>query len=562
MWFELTYQFLGGLGIFFFGMKTLSESLQSLAGNLIRNIIRTLTTNRLMAVMVGTFVTTIIQSSSVTTVMVVGLVNAGLMELTQAIGVIFGANIGTTITGWIIAIKVGKYGLLFVGLGIFPLLFARSSRLNNTGRLLLALGFVFLGLEFMSGAFKPLRDDATFLTLMQYFTADQVLSVVACVVVGALLTFVIQSSSAMLGITIALAGSGAITFQTAVALVLGENIGTTITALLASIGANTEAKRAARAHAVFNFLGVIFLIPFFWSFLSLVEMIIGGNPDAFAPDGTRPRIAAHIAGAHTLFNVTLTIVFLPFLTTLAKFIIKITPGSKKKEKKHLKHLDPGIDTSSPALAIPAAEKEIDHLAALVNRALKRTKEYVLSEQLNEKVKERVFKYESISDSIQTEITVFVCQIQTNRLSKEESTLTYALIRAADELESIVDYCAALVRHRDRLEALNGETKERFTKEMTRDLETYFDKVIDYFEKVKIAVANPSDFELSDIKQIENRLVEDANLLREEHRIRVLKSKTRPIPAMLFSDMIVSIRKIRSHTTNLAEAILERKHSEE
>ncbi|MFC1886971.1 Na/Pi cotransporter family protein [Thermodesulfobacteriota bacterium] len=262
-WFELIYKFLGGLGVFFFGMKFLSEGLQAVAGPLIKRVISALTTNRILAVLVGAFVTTLIQSSSVTTVMVVGLVNAGLMELVQAIGVILGANIGTTITGWIIAIKIGKYGLLFVGIGIFPMLFSKQDAFKQVGNILVALGFIFLGLEFMSGAFKPLRSDDGFLTMMQYFSADHFWSLIACIAMGACLTMIIQSSSAMLGVTIALASTGAISFQTAVGLVLGENIGTTITALLASIPANTEAKRAARAHAFFNVIGVSIITPFF-----------------------------------------------------------------------------------------------------------------------------------------------------------------------------------------------------------------------------------------------------------------------------------------------------------
>ncbi len=554
MWFELTYQFLGGLGIFFFGMKTLSEALQSLAGPLLRNIIKTLTTNRIMAVAIGTLVTSIVQSSSVTTVMVVGFVNAGLMELTQAIGVILGANIGTTITGWIIAIKVGKYGLLFVGLGIFPFIFARSDRFKNIGRLLFALGFIFLGLKFMGNAFKPLRTDETFLTLLQYFTADQLYSVLACVLVGACLTFVIQSSSAMLGITIALAASGAISFQTAVALVLGENIGTTITALLASIGTNTEAKRAARAHACFNLLGVACLIPFFWGFIHLVDFFISGDPDLLNPDGTRPNVATHIAAAHSLFNITMTLLFLPFLKPLAQLVTKITPSSKRKEKRHLKYLDPGMDTSSPALAIPSAEKELANLAITVQRALKRTKEYVLSLKPDSKIRERILKYEEISDAVQTEITVFVCKIQTARLSSEEASLTYGIIRAADELESIVDYCAALVRHRDRLEKTAIETKERFNKEMISELESYFIKIIKYFEEIKLKTNNEKGIDANEIERFDNRLTEDAIRIREEHRIRVSKGLTQPVPAMLFSDMIVSLRKIKSHTTNMAEVL--------
>ena len=245
--FKIIYTVLGGLGIFFYGMKTMSDALQQAASDVITKVINSLTSNRVLAVTVGVIVTMIVQSSSVTTVMVVGFVNAGLMQLTQAIGVIFGSNIGTTVTGWIISIKVGKYGLLMIGVGIFPALFSKNNKLQNIGRVLFGIGMVFLGLELMSGAFKPLRSNDQFLDMISYFSGQNYGAYFASILTGCLLTVIIQSSSAMLGITIALASSGVISFSTAAALVLGENIGTTITALLASVGTSTNAKRAARA---------------------------------------------------------------------------------------------------------------------------------------------------------------------------------------------------------------------------------------------------------------------------------------------------------------------------
>ncbi|MBT7766379.1 MAG: Na/Pi cotransporter family protein, partial [Bdellovibrionales bacterium] len=241
----MIYTVLGGLGIFFYGMRGMSDAMQAYAGNTIRTIINSLTTHRVLAVLVGLGITTIVQSSSITTVMVVGLVNAGLMQLKQAVGVIFGANIGTTITGWIISIKVGKYGLLLIGAGIFPMLFAKSEKLKQLAKVIFSVGLIFFGLKIMSGAFKPLRTMPEFLDMISYFSAQNYSSYLASILVGCLLTLVVQSSSAMLGITIALASSGVIHFHTAAALVLGENIGTTITALLASVGGNIHAKRAS-----------------------------------------------------------------------------------------------------------------------------------------------------------------------------------------------------------------------------------------------------------------------------------------------------------------------------
>lgn len=346
-WFLLSYTVLGGLGIFFFGMKMLSDGLQAVASQWIRNAINTLTSNRIMAVLIGLSVTVIIQSSSITTVMVVGFVNAGLMQLSQAIGVILGANIGTTITGWIISIKVGKYSLLLIGISIFPLLFSKNERWSQIGRVVFALGMIFLGLNLMSSAFKPLRTDPGFLNALQYFTADTYISLLATIGMGCLLTFVIQSSSAMLAITIALASTGAITFQTALALVLGENIGTTITALLASVGANTTAKRAGVAHAVFNILGVLFISSIFWYYEEFIEWIIANPADTLNSKGEKPFIAAHIAAGHTFFNVTNVIVFLPLMKFLEKLVIKLVPDKGIKEKPRLEFLE--IPSSCPPL---------------------------------------------------------------------------------------------------------------------------------------------------------------------------------------------------------------------
>ena len=234
--FKMGYTAIGGLGIFILGMKYLSDSLQSLSGGLIRKAISSVTTNRFLAVIVGLVVTTFVQSSSITTVMVVGLTNAGLMQLSQAIGVILGANIGTTITGWILAVKVGKYGLLLIAIGVFPMLFSKNDRFSATAKVLVALGMIFFGLEIMSGAFKPLRSDEGFMNLMLTLDAQSLFSILGCVAIGCVMTMIIQSSSAMLGITIALALTGAIPLYTAVALVMGENIGTTITAQFAAIG--------------------------------------------------------------------------------------------------------------------------------------------------------------------------------------------------------------------------------------------------------------------------------------------------------------------------------------
>ena len=548
MLFTSIYTFLGGLGLFFLGIKSLSEALQVVAGDVIRKAIRTLTTNRIAGITVGAVVTTIVQSSSITTVMTVGFVNAGLMDLTQALGVIMGANIGTTITGWIIAIKVGKYGLLFIGIGIFPLLFSKRDGVKALGRIFVALGFIFMGLTFMSQAFKPLRDTEIFLSTLQYFTADGYLSLLACVLVGTALTCIIQSSSAMLGVTIALASTGAISFQTAAALVLGENIGTTITAVLASIGTNTNAKRAALGHAIFNVLGVLWVSVIFWKYLDLVDWLVAGNPDFVGANGEKPYISAHIAAGHSIFNVINTLLFIPALNYLARAVTWMVPNPKSKEIPHLKYLATR-EGNSPSIGIAAAEKELINLSEVVQEQLLLTRDYVRSKKPQKTAYDKIHHLEDVSDSIQTEITVYLCQLQQAKTSSEQSRRIYAIIRAADELESIGDYNAALSRHRNRLE----ETQTSFNPAVRKDLRTYFDSVIGFYEQIHQCISNDG-WELSGIYNRSDLLTAEANRIRSVHLKRLSESLCDPISGMLFSDMIVSLRKVKSHLLNIAEAL--------
>ena len=271
---EILFPVCGGLGIFLLGMKNMSEGMQAVAGEKIRKMIGAVTNNRLLACGVGTSVTAIVQSSSVTTVMVVGMVNAGLMTLIQAIGVILGANIGTTITGWIRVLKVGKYGLPMIGLAAFFFLFSKKERIRFTAMVFVGLGMVFFGLQLMKNGFSPIQDWPQFTEWFEAFQPTDYLGIIKCVLAGAVLTAIVQSSSATLGITMGLAATGTIDYPTAAALVLGENIGTTITALLASIGTSTTARRAAYAHTLFNTAGVLWITLLFFPYTSLVSKVI------------------------------------------------------------------------------------------------------------------------------------------------------------------------------------------------------------------------------------------------------------------------------------------------
>jgi phosphate:Na+ symporter len=547
--FEMIYTVLGGLGVFFFGMKSMSEALQSAAGDVIKRTINTITKHRVYSVTVGIIVTTLVQSSSVTTVMTVGFVNAGLMNLTQAIGVIFGANIGTTITGWIISIKVGKFGLLFIAMGIFPLLFGKSHKIRQIGKVFFGIGMIFFGLKIMSGAFKPLGSKPEFLEMISYFSEQHYGSYAACIIVGCILTMIIQSSSAMLGITMAMATSGVIEFHTAAALVLGENIGTTITALLAAVGANVTARRAARAHGIFNLLGVVIIFFIFPYYINFIDWIIPGDPRYSNAAGDFTNIAVHIASGHTIFNISATLIFLPFLYKLADLVIKITPDKGQKEQHHLVVLgDP--KNLIPATAFAQAEAQIDKMKEIIDRMY-----HLVGDLLNQKTNAppedaliKINDYEQITDNIQKEITVFLIKLSENSLTSDESQLAQSLMRVADELESIADYLDRLAKYTTRsslTDVLSGEGKDNFFK--------FYDEVKDFYTKIAENIKSTESVDLSIIHRKSEELRLRAQTIRKIHLDRVAKGKLDPLSSLTYSDMVVAIRKIRSHAQNIAEA---------
>ena len=549
--FKMGYTAIGGLGVFILGMKYLSESLQLLSGGLIRKAISSVTSNRFLAVIVGLVVTTFVQSSSITTVMVVGLTNAGLMQLSQAIGVILGANIGTTITGWILAIKVGKYGLLLIAIGVFPMLFSKRDRLAAGSKVLVALGMIFFGLQIMSGAFKPLRSDEGFMNLMLTLDAQTLWSILGCVAIGCLMTMVIQSSSAMLGITIALATTGAIPLYTAVALVMGENIGTTITAQFASIGGTVSARRAAMAHTVFNVLGVVIIIGIFSFYVDMIEKFVPGMSSYADADGNRPYIAAHIAMAHTFFNVTATLVMLPFLNQLAALVRKMVPERLGAEKGSFKYLgSPG--TIPVAMGISMVFEELKRMQGLVHKALRHAGSYLQRDIKNrERFSRKVSDLENDTDIMQHEITTFtVALMQAGGASNTQSDRAYSFIRAADELESIADYAASFCSYMHRLDKYNLD----FSQDAWKDIHHFHQEVFSFFNDVCKAFNEDDKESTTKIYEGARTLNDLADQIRKSHLNRMKDGSCDALPALTFSDMVVALRRIKNHTVNLHEAL--------
>jgi len=553
---SMIFSFMGGLGLFLYGMKIMSEGLQKAAGDRLRKLLEKLTTNRFIAFLVGVGVTAVIQSSSATTVMVVGFVNAGLMNLLQAIGVILGANIGTTVTAQMIAFKVQHYALPAIGLGVGLRLFATSRRWQYYGEILIGFGMLFYGLTVMKSGLTALKHHASFQQAFVTFGNNPILAVLA----GALLTMILQSSSATVGITMTLAVSGALSFKGGVGLVLGENIGTTITALLASIGTNTTAKRAARAHMIFNVIGVCYILLLFPLFIKLVDYITPGDPDLVITSasealkyglavGDKPCIARHLANAHTLFNVANCMLFLPFLGVLARISTWLVPAHDDDEQEtHLRYLDNRV-LDTPSLAVSQARQETIRMMEIALKMFVQTME--CSHHYSMKLVDKIYRKENSIDMLQKEITDFIVALNPQSLTPEFSREVTSLMYMVNNIERIGDHSENLVKLIER--RLDG--KVVFSEEALKELEDIASKTTEFLELICNGLKQGDGKQLmAEAKRLENSI----NMLEDHYRkghISRLNAGCCTVDAgLIFIDMLTNFEKIGDHCFNLAESI--------
>ena len=557
LFFKIASQVVGGLGVFLLGMKHMSEGLQAVSGDRLRKMISTVTNNRFMGVIVGLLVTCLVQSSSVTTVMVVGFVNSGIMSLMQAIGVIFGANIGTTITGWILVLKIGKYGLPILGIAAFFFLFSKTERLRYIGMAVMGVGMVFFGLELMKNGFTPVRDMEGFSAWFQAFQATTFLGLAKCALVGCILTIIVQSSSATLGITIGLAATGVIEFQTAAALVMGENIGTTITAWLASLGTTTAAKRAAYAHVLFNVLGTCWFIALFPLAIKGVSRLIawktGFNPLHISIDTMEEVqfgqiITAGIALIHTTFNVANVLLFLPFAGLLGKVVTKLVPEKKTKEVSHLTYLDVRM-LDTPSLGIVQSQGQLNFMAESVEGMMGQLKT-CLKGHASSEIEGKIFRREEILDNVQKEIFLFLSNMVSGQVPYEVTTKAHAQMRMADEYESLSDYITNVLKGLKKLEQnqmqLDGPAKEK--------LLALHDRVGAYLVKVRVYMQAESTDHLVWATTEGAAIGELMKQSRREHLARLQKEEVSPLFSLAYTDMLNFYRRMKDHALNIAEVV--------
>ncbi len=539
MYLDIAFNVLGGLGIFLFGMDSMSSGMQKLAGQRLKKILALLTTNRVVAILMGMFVTMLVQSSSVSTVMTIGFVNASLLTLKQALGVIFGANIGTTITGWILVLNIGKYGLPMVGAGAILYMFLKGEKAKTRALTFMGLGMIFLGLQLMSNGLKPVRSMPEFVRLFSLFSADSYFGVLKVAFVGALITAIVQSSSATLGITITLAVQGLIDYPTAVALVLGENVGTTITAFLATLNANANAKRAAYAHTIINTIGVIWVTAIFQYYLDFLSNF--GSPET--------NITMAIATAHTMFNVSNVIIFTPFIGILADFLTKVIKDDEKTSER-ITHIDE-LMLKTPSVVVGQTKTEVLTMGKNISEMFSTLKDiYQSNRSISEDEVKRMRKIEDDLDIYQKEITTANFIILNNKNITDNLKLdTKNNLEVCDEYETISDYLMRIISSLKRLQDNNIP----LTEEEKNTLSTMNKDTEELFRNINTAYATKN-------KEMMIRSIEKANAITENYRIakdkHLVNAGCHETPiAMLttsYMDTLNYYRRVRDHIYNIIE----------
>ena len=440
---------LGSLGFFLFGMKLMSEALQKVAGGKMRNILARMTSNPVKGVFTGLFITAVIQSSSATTVMMVSFVNAGLLSLTESIGVIMGANIGTTVTAWLISllgfkVNISVISLPLIGLG-FPLLFSKVSKRKSWGEFIIGFAMVFLGLTYLKGAVPDIKNNPEILAFLSDYTSQGVFSHLLFLAIGTILTMIIQSSSATMALTLVMCNNGWISFDIAAAMVLGENIGTAVTANLAAAIANVSAKRAARAHLIFNILGVLWVSLIFSQFLSAINWFVV-KIGVTSPYESAHAIPVALSIFHTTFNITNVLIFIWFTKFIEFIVTKMVPMRDDNEEFRLQYINTGL-LSTAELSIHQAKREIIVFAGRVEKMYNHVEE-MFAETNDKKFfkhNDKVEKFEGICDRMEEEIAEYLTKVSEGELSIIASKRIKAMLNVISDMESIGDSCNNLAR---------------------------------------------------------------------------------------------------------------------
>lgn len=548
----------GSLGLFLFGMKMLSESLQKVAGDRMRNILAAMTSNRVKGILTGLLVTMVVQSSSATTVMVVSFVNAGLLSLVQSIGVIMGANIGTTFTAWMITLlgfkfSISAIALPLIGIG-FPLIFSKNSTRRSWGELAVGFSLLFLGLDFLKNSVPNISEQPEILSFLSGYTSLGFFSLILFVAIGTLLTVVIQSSSATMALTLVMCNNGWISFELAAAMVLGENIGTTITANIAAAVANVSAKRAARAHLIFNIIGVFWMLAVFRPYTGFIGSFLVDMGDE-SPFMSPESVPVALSIFHSSFNLINTLLLVWFTPIIVKVVTRLVPIKESEEEEFkLKHIEIGL-LSTSELSLLQAKKEIVTYAKRTYRMYGFVRE--LFRETNEKnfhnLFERIEKYENISDRVEVEIATYLNKVSAHDLSDESSRRLQAMFKIISEIESISDsnYNLAKTLRRKRVANI------WFNQEIRDNLNHMFDLVDEalnvMLDNLQVGYAN---INLGPAYEAEERINQFRNKLKDEHIKNVEENKYKYQAGVIYNDLFSEAESLGDYIINVSEDIAE------
>ena len=549
---------IGSLALFLYGMKIMSEGLQKFAGDSLRRILTAMTTNRVTGVLTGVLITALIQSSSATTVMVVSFVNAGLLTLTQSIGVIMGANIGTTVTAWLISalgvkVDIAAFALPLLAFAL-PLFFSGKSSRKSIGEFVFGFAFLFMGLQSLKANAPDLGANPEMLAFVQNYTDMGFFSIILFLFIGAILTMIVQASAATMAITLIMCANGWIDYHLGVALVLGENIGTTITANLAALTGNTQARRAALAHLVFNVFGVMWVLVLFYPFTNAVSWFVTHVMKVSDP---AVAVSFKLAAFHTAFNISNTFIMIWFVSLIEKTVCTLIKPKVEDEEYRLRYITGGM-LSTAELSILQAHKEISLFAERTARMFNMVKElfYEKNEETFLKTYSRIEKYENISDRMEIEIANYLTEVSEGRLSSESKEEIRIMLRAVSEIESIADSCNNLARSIKR----RNEFKSEFTEEQNKHLDHMFELVSGALNRMNLILHKPElvHDDINPSYNIENEINNYRNQLKSRNIEDINNKLYQYQDGVYYMDMVSESEKLGDYVLNVVQAVIEKK----
>lgn len=549
---------IGSLALFLYGMKIMSEGLQKFAGDSLRRILTAMTTNRVTGVLTGVLITALIQSSSATTVMVVSFVNAGLLTLTQSIGVIMGANIGTTVTAWLISalgfkVDIAAFALPLLAFAL-PLFFSGKSSRKSIGEFVFGFAFLFMGLQSLKANAPDLGANPEMLAFVQNYTDMGFFSIILFLFIGAILTMIVQASAATMAITLIMCANGWIDYHLGVALVLGENIGTTITANLAALTGNTQARRAALAHLVFNVFGVMWVLVLFYPFTNAVSWFVTHVMKVSDP---AVAVSFKLAAFHTAFNISNTFIMIWLVSLIEKTVCTLIKPKVEDEEYRLRYITGGM-LSTAELSILQAHKEISLFAERTARMFNMVKElfYEKNEETFLKTYSRIEKYENISDRMEIEIANYLTEVSEGRLSSESKEEIRIMLRAVSEIESIADSCNNLARSIKR----RNEFKSEFTEEQNKHLDHMFELVSGALDRMNVILHKPElvHDDINPSYNIENEINNYRNQLKSRNIEDINNKLYQYQDGVYYMDMVSESEKLGDYVLNVVQAVIEKK----